>query len=153
MNNNDILRRIRFTYDFSDDSMNQIFSLGGLKVTRAVVCDLLKKDDDPDKMVCTDYQLAAFLNGLITKNRGEREGPKPEIEKKLTNNLIFKKLRIAFQLRDEDIIKTLMLAGFPISKHELSAFFRKPGHKHYKECQNQVLRYFLKGMQLKIRGK
>ena len=43
-------------------------------------------------------------------------------------------------------------ADFSLSKHELSAFFRKPEHKHYRKCKDQVLRYFLKGVQLKYRG-
>jgi hypothetical protein len=48
------------------------------------------------------------------------------------------------------MIRVLSLAGLQISKHELSAFFRKPGHKHYRECKNQMLHNFLKGLQLEL---
>jgi uncharacterized protein YehS (DUF1456 family) len=62
------------------------------------------------------------------------------------------KLKIALNLKAEDVLEILELAEFRISKHELSAFFRKPGHKHYRECKDQILRNFLQGMQLKYRG-
>jgi uncharacterized protein YehS (DUF1456 family) len=99
-----------------------------------------------------DVQLAIFLNGLINKKRGKREGEQPEPEKKLNNNIILRKLKIALDFKDEQILEVMELAGFPLSKHELSAFFRKPGHNNYRECQTQVLRNFLKGLQFKIRG-
>jgi len=59
------------------------------------------------------------------------------------------KLKIALNLKAEDVLEIMGLAGFCLSKHELSAFFRKPDHKHYRDCKDQVLRTFLKGMQLK----
>jgi uncharacterized protein YehS (DUF1456 family) len=152
MTNNDILRRIRYTFNFDDDKMIAIFGQAGLKVTRAEISDWLKKDDDPDYKNCGDLQLATFLNGLIIEKRGKKDGPQPEPEKKLNNNIIFRKLKIALNLQADDVIALVNQADFRISKHELSAFFRKPGHKHYRECKDQVLRYFMKGMQLKYRS-
>lgn len=151
MTNNDVLRRIRYTFNFDDSKMIDIFGLAGLEVTRAEISDWLKKDDDPDYKHCSDPQMAAFLNGLIIEKRGKKDGPQPEPEKTLNNNIIFRKLRIALNLQAEDVIALVNNADFRISKHELSAFFRKPGHRHYRECKDQVLRYFLKGMQLKYR--
>jgi uncharacterized protein YehS (DUF1456 family) len=55
-------------------------------------------------------------------------------------------------LQADDVLELVNRDDFRISKHELSAFFRKPGHKHYRECKDQVLRNFLKGIQLKYRG-
>ncbi len=147
MNNNDVLRRIRYTFDFDDSKMIAIFALGGLDVTRAEVSDWLKKDDDPDYRKCSDVQLARFLNGLIIDKRGRRDGPQPEPETSLTNNIIFRKLKIALNLQADEILTLIKQADFSMSKHELSAFFRRPGHKHYRECKDQVLRYFLKGAQ------
>jgi len=152
MTNNDVLRRIRYTFNFDDSKMIAIFALAGLEVTRAEISDWLKKDDDPDYKSCGDLQLATFLNGLIIEKRGKKDGPQPEPEKTLNNNIIFRKLKIALNLQADDVIAMINKADFRISKHELSAFFRKPGHKHYRECKDQVLRYFLKGMQLKYRG-
>ena len=151
MNNNDVLRRIRFTFNFGDSKMISIFGLAGHEVTREQISDWLKKDDDPAFKECSDTQLAIFLNGLINDKRGKKEGAQPKPEKRLTNNGIFTKLKIALNLKAEDVLEMMDLAVFPMSKPELSAFFRKPGHKHYRECKDQILRNFLKGMQLKYR--
>jgi len=136
--NNDILRRIRYTFDFDDSKMIAVFGLADHQVTREQISDWLKKDDDPAYQKCSDTQLAIFLNGLINDKRGKKEGPQPEPEQRLTNNIIFRKLRIALNLKAEDILEILNLAGCRISKHELSAFFRKPEHKHYRDCKDQI---------------
>jgi len=149
--NNDVLRRIRYTFDFSDDKMVAIFALADYTATRAEISAWLKKDEDAGAEVCKDKYLALFLNGLIIDRRGKRDGPQPEPEKRLSNNAIFMKLKIALNLKAEEVLAIIELAGFAMSKHELSAFFRKPGHKHYRTCHDQILRNFLKGVQLKYR--
>jgi uncharacterized protein YehS (DUF1456 family) len=150
--NNDILRRIRYIFDFSDSKMIAVFGLADYPVTREEISDWLKKDVDIAYQKCSDTQLAIFLNGLIIDKRGKKEGPQPEPEKRLTNNIIFRKLRIALNLKAEDIMEIMDMAGLRISKHELSAFFRRPEHKHYRECKDQILRNFLQGVQLKYRA-
>lgn len=151
MTNNDILRRIRYTFDYDDKKMMALFAQADLKVTREEISNWLKKDDDPDHQPCSDTQLAIFLNGLINDKRGKKDGPQPEPEKRLTNNIIFRKIRIALDLKDNDILEILALAPFALSKPELSALFRKAGHKHYRACKDQILRNFLKGLQHKYR--
>jgi uncharacterized protein YehS (DUF1456 family) len=151
MKNSDVLRRIRYIFDLSDSKIIKIFGLGGLNPTRTVICDWLKREDDPAFKECKDRELAIFLNGFIILKRGEKDGPKPEPEQHLTNNIIFRKLKIALDLKAEDVIDIFKLADFNISKSELSSFFRKPGHRNYTKCKAQVLRNFLKGMQLKYR--
>ena len=71
----------------------------------------------------------------------------------MTNNDILKKLRIALELKDTDIIEILKLAGFETTKSELSALFRNPDHRNYKECGDQILRNFLNGLIIRNRGK
>lgn len=151
MTNNDILRRIRYAFDFSDSKMIAIFSLADHKASREQISAWLKKEDDPSYLSCSDTLLATFLNGLINHKRGKKEGVQPTPEKRLTNNIIFMKLKIALNLKAEDILEIMELANLRLSKHELSAFFRKPGHKHFRECKDQVLRNFIKGVQLKYR--
>ena len=151
MTNNDILRRIRYTFDLNDSQMIAIFHRAEHEVTREEISDWLKKDDDPAFKDCSDTRMAIFLNGFINKRRGKREGAQPKPETRLNNNIIFTKLKIALNLKAEEIIEILALAGFHIGKHELSAFFRRPDHKHYRECKDQILRNFLKGVQLKFR--
>ena len=150
MTNNDILRRIRYIFDFSDSKMMDLFALADHPVTRRRISAWLKKDDDPFHLECEDTELAIFLNGLISDRRGRREGPPPE--RRLTNNIILRKLKIALNLKSEDILEIMSLAGTRLSRHELSAFFRKPDHRHYRICQDQVMRKFLKGARIKYRG-
>jgi uncharacterized protein YehS (DUF1456 family) len=150
--NNDIFRRIRFIFDFNDATMINIFGLSETKVTREEVSDWLKQDDKPDFKELSDLLLATFLNGLIIKNRGKKEGPQPVAETRINNNIIFRKLKIALDYKEENILEAMQLAGFPISKHELSALFRNADHKNYRACQTQILRNFLKGLQIKWRG-
>jgi len=151
LNNNDILRSIRYTFDLSDSQMIALFGQAGQQVTRGQISDWLKKEDDPACQHISDTELAMFLNGLIADRRGRQDGPQPEAEKRLTNNIVFRKLKIALDLKGEDIVEIIGLADLHLSQHELSAFFRKPGHKHYRPCKDQVLRRFLKGLQRKHR--
>ncbi|SDZ94868.1 Uncharacterized conserved protein YehS, DUF1456 family [Desulfuromusa kysingii] len=151
MTNNDVLRRIRFIFDFSDSKMMALFALTEHQVTREQISDWLKKDDDPAYQSCNDAQLAIFLDGLIIEKRGKNNGPQPEPEQRLNNNIIFRKLKIALNLHAEHILEIMALVDVQISKHELSAFFRRPGHKHYRVCNDQIFRNFLKGLQLRYR--
>lgn len=151
MNNNDILRRIRYTFDLSDSKMMEIFAMGGQEASRAEISDWLKKDDHEDQKSLYDKQLAVFLNGFITLKRGKKEGPPLKPEKSLNNNMILRKLKIALNLKDEDILEIFDLVGLIVSKHELSALFRNPNQSQYRMCKDQFLRNFLYGLQEKYR--
>ena len=138
MTNNDILRRIRYIFDFNDAKMITIFGLADSKVSREQISDWLKKDDDPAYKACSDTQLATFLNGLIIHKRGKKDGPQPKPEKKLNNNIIFRKLKIALNLKEEETLAILELANLKISKHELSAFFRREDQIGRASCRERV---------------
>ncbi len=116
-------------------------------MTRRQVSAWLKGDEDPEMQAMDDKTFAIFLNGLIIKRRGKREGAQPAPETELNNNIILMKLKIALDMQAEDVLHTLSEADFILSKHELSAFFRKAGHRHYRECKDQILRNFLNGLQ------
>jgi uncharacterized protein YehS (DUF1456 family) len=152
MTNNDCLRRIRYVLDFDDSAMINTFAHVEQQVTREQLCAFLKKDDDPDFQQCSDSLFANFLNGLIIEKRGKKAGEQALPEKRLNNNIIFRKLRIAFDLKAEDILTLLAQQDCQISKHELSAFFRKTGTRQYRECKDQILRNFLSALQSKHRG-
>jgi uncharacterized protein YehS (DUF1456 family) len=151
MTNNDILRQIRYIFDFNDPKMIDLFSLGGQLVTRSEICNWLKKEDDPDYADLNDIQLAIFLNGFISEKRGKKDGEQSLPENRLNNNIIFRKLKIALSLNDKDILEILELADIRISKHELSAFFRNPDQRQYRYCNDQILRNFLQGLQKKFK--
>ena len=155
MTNNDVLRSVRYALDLSDPAMVEIFKLAEHDIERSDVLDLLKKEDEEGFVECSDELATLFLDGLITYKRGKSdfkpdENKKPE--KYLTNNTKLKKLRVAFELKEEDLHDILKLAGFEVSKPELSALFRKKGHKNYRECGDQFLRNFLKGLTIRFRG-
>jgi len=148
----DIFRRIRYILDLDDARMIAVFAEAERDVTRAQISAWLKKDDDPDCEEYTDAIFATFLNGLINQKRGKKDGPQPDPEENLNNNVVLRKLKIAFDLQADEMLSILSLADLYISKHELSALFRRPGHKHYRDCKDQFLRNFLKGLQIKYRG-
>ncbi|MEM8594812.1 MAG: DUF1456 family protein [Pseudomonadota bacterium] len=152
MNNNDIFRRLRYILDYSDSEMIAVFKAVELDVTRAELSSWLKQEDADDSVFIEDSTLAQFLNGLITIKRGKREGVSlPPIETTLNNNDIFRKLKIAFHHQADEILSLMASVDFIMSKHELSAFFRKPTHKHYRVCQEQILRKYLNALQLEYR--
>ena len=159
MTNNDILRRLRFAFDFSDKAAVEMFKLDpscAVDMTIAQFKSRLLKDDDADYCDCTDLELCAFLDGLIVARRGLREPAKGPVSAsattlRLSKNDVLKKLRIAMNFREEQMLSTLKEGGSELSKAELSALFRKPKHKHFRACGNQVLRAFIKGLTLQHR--
>jgi uncharacterized protein YehS (DUF1456 family) len=152
MKTNDILRRLRYAFNFSDADMIAVFGLSGHVVTRSEVSDWLKKESDPAFREMTDAECSVFLDGLIVRLRGPFDGEPRKPETKLNNNLILRKLKIALSYRDDDIQDILAMMGMSVSKHEISAFFRSPGQSQYRECKDQFLRKFLSGVQYKLRG-
>lgn len=150
MTNNDVFRRLKYAFNYNPEKIILLFNHVGIKVAREDVSKWLEKDtEEKENLSLSDEQFASFLNGMIIDNRGKKDGQIPVAEKELDNNIVFRKLRIALNLKDTDILDLLKLAGLNFGKSELSAFFRKPGHQHYKKCQDQVLRNFLNGLFLK----
>lgn len=155
MTNNDILRRLRYALNLKDITMIDIFKLSEHNIEKPELTHLLKKEQEEGYEDCSDTVLELFLDGLIIYKRGKGQiepGSVTKQELPLTNNSILKKLRISLKFREDDMLDTLKLAGMNISKSELSALFRKEGQRHYKECGDQLLRNFLKGLTLRNRG-
>jgi uncharacterized protein YehS (DUF1456 family) len=152
---NDVLRSIRYMLDLSDGKVVDIARLvdPAFPLDKATVQAFLRREDDPEYVACSDAVLAHVLDGLVIHRRG-RNGDQPPrpVEKRITNNLVLKKLRVAFELKDVDLHAVFAAAGFPLSKPEMSALFRQPGHHNYRPCGDQLLRNFLKGLTLRIRG-
>jgi uncharacterized protein YehS (DUF1456 family) len=155
MINNDVLRSIRYMLDLSDQKVAEIARLAdpGFGLAREDVHAFLLRDEEPGYLACDDAVLAHFLDGLIVHRRGRDESlpPRP-VEQRISNNVVLKKLRVAFELKDADLHEIFVAAGFPVSKPELSALFRLPTHKNFRRCGDQMLRNFLKGLTLRVRG-
>ncbi len=144
MTNNDILRRLRYAFDFNNVQVAKIMAHIKEGVEPAQVGRWIQQDDsDP----LTDAGLCQFLDGLIIEKRGARpDGSIPEPQESITRNEILKKLRIALSLRDEGMMAVFKEADFVVTKAELGSFFRKEGQRNYAECPEQVLRKFIHGL-------
>lgn len=150
MSNNDILRQLRYILNFNDEEMIAVFKAADYDTERLKISDWLKKDEEK-QLPLLNSELNIFLDGLINQNRGKKEAYQLKINKELTNNQVLRKLKIAFHLKDYDILEIMNTVDTQLSKHELSAFFRNPKQNQYREMGNQYLRNFLHGLQKKIR--
>jgi len=147
--NNDILRRFRYALDISNPKMLEIFRNSGHEIDQETLLSLLKKEEEEGCLACSNGLLEGFLDGLIILKRGRQEGAPREAAtpgRERTNNIILRKLRIALEMKDDDMIEVMKLAGVTVTKSELGALFRSRGHKNYKECGDQFLRSFLTGL-------
>lgn len=149
-NNNDVLRSVRYALDLPDAAIANMVQLAGGELAVSDIAGLLKKDDEADYVYCEDELLMRFLDGLIITKRGPSD--KSAVPAQLSNNLILKKLRIAFELKEDDMHDIIALGGFELSKPELSALFRSTDNKNYRHCGDQILRYFLRGLSIRLRG-
>jgi uncharacterized protein YehS (DUF1456 family) len=165
MNNNDLLIRLKDALSITNEEITDIFKLGEIEMTCKDVELMLSESknsndiDDEEKeyyLECNNIALEAFLNGFIIFKRGKQEPvegkpSKPVLtikDKRSVNNVMLKKLKIAFSLTADDMIDIFEEAGFTVTKGELTPLFRKEGHKHYKKCSDVFIMKFLMGMEI-----
>jgi uncharacterized protein YehS (DUF1456 family) len=151
MANNELLRSIRDALKLDTATMILIFRDAGREVGESAVTAFLKTEDEDGHIPCANPVMGFFLDGLIIHRRGKQEGSPVPAEKplmELSRNAVLKKLRIALDLKEEDLLEIFKQAGIDMSKHDLTALFRKPGHKHFKECTDRLLYGFIKGVAL-----
>jgi uncharacterized protein YehS (DUF1456 family) len=153
MNNNDVLIRLRYALNITDLKVVELFKLADYDIAPEELAAVFKREDEAGYEPCPDRLADLFLQGLIASRRGKREGEAPPPRRgPLSNNEILKRVRIALELKDEDIIAILALAGVVASRAEINALFRKPGHENYRVCGDQFLRNFLAGLTKKYGG-
>ncbi len=153
MMTNDVLRSIRYMLNINDQKIIEIAKLADFDLSLTEVQTYLLKDDEPGYQPCDDQFMAHFLDGLIYFKRG-RDPTKPPVplDIPVTNNTVLKKLRVAFELKEENMHQLIETGGYRVGRSELSAFLRQKDHPNYRACGDQVLRYFLKGLTLRFRG-
>lgn len=150
MVNNDVMRSIRFVLNVGSQQILEMIALSGLKLNLTQVSDFMVEETAPSYLPCDDLVMAHFLDGLIYAKRGKDESRPPmPFEFPISNNLVLKKLKVAFQLKEEDMHDILKRADYPIGRAEMTAFLRKRNQDNYRECGDQVLRYFLKGLAMR----
>ena len=151
MLNNDVLRSLRYTLDLNDSALLEMLQGVEPDLDIATLRSYLASEEDESFVRMDDELMVDFLDSLIVSERGPSPQPAPATQLPLTNNTVLKKLRVAFTLHEVDLIEILQSVDFDVSKPELSALFRKPGHSNYRECGDQLLRQFLKGLTLRLR--
>ncbi|HLR26266.1 MAG TPA: DUF1456 family protein [Fodinibius sp.] len=156
MRNDDIIQSIRYMLDIDDVKIAQILKLRGYRPKRGEVAAIFDSQQQPEGEKgpdCSHNLMAHFLDGLIYYKRGKSdEHPERPIKTPVTNNMVLKKMRVAFKLQEDDMHDIIEAAGFSMSKHEMSALFRSTKSSNYRECGDQVLRYFLKGLTMRMKN-
>lgn len=151
MRTNDIFRKITQSLTLDTVKIQQLFALSAIDLSDKEIANLLKTDYQPGFEPMPDYVLLIFLNNLIEQQRGKKaEGEAEVIEKhaKVSNNDVLKKLRIAFNLHEQQVRDALKLATIELTKSDLAALFRKPGHVHFKACEDDLVLDFIEGLGL-----
>jgi uncharacterized protein YehS (DUF1456 family) len=149
MTNNDTLRRLRYALNRNDLAIAEITSKSGRETTEAEVVNWLKLEDEPGFVELPDKDLCSFLDGLIVEKRGPHpSGNVPEPLEFLSNNEILKKLRIAYNLKSDDMLAVFKKAEFVVSNAELGSFSRRADHPKFAKCPEQALRKFIKGLSI-----
>ncbi len=154
MINNDILRAVRYMLDLSDPRVVEIIQLAraDFPIDKAEVQALTRKEGELGFKECGDSTLAHFLDGLIVHLRGHDDSRPPRpVEKHMNNNVVLKKLRVAFELKDVDMHAIFESVDIQLGKPELNALFRDRTHKNFRACGDQLLRNFLRGLTLRLR--
>jgi len=154
MINNDILIRLRYALNITDLKLVELFALAGRPLSAEEFRPLFLREDEEGFRECDGQTLGAFLEGLVASRRGKKEGApaaKPSWSTNPSNNDVLKAVRIALELRDEDILAILRMADVTASKAEVNALFRKKGQENFRPCGDQFLRNFLAGLTKKFR--
>lgn len=151
MRTNDIFRKLNQCLQLDAVQIQQLFALADMELSEKDIANLLKTDYQPGFSAMPDYILLTFLNKLIEQRRGKKADAEPElVEKhsKVSNNDVLKKLRIAFNLHEQQVRDALKLATIELTKSDLAALFRKPGHVHFKACDDDLVLDFIEGLGL-----
>jgi uncharacterized protein YehS (DUF1456 family) len=147
MTHNHIIKQIRDALELNEATLLEIFQLSDPEVTPEDVADILKDEKEPGFVLCSDAGMELFLDGLITYKRGPSDTKrKAQAEAAMTNNTILKKLRIALDLKDDEMLALFDAVGITLSKSELTPFFRQEGKPNYKRCSDKMLKGFLKAL-------
>lgn len=149
MENNYIFYKLRKTFKWDEEKIGDLYKSVEYPVSPLDIFAWMKQEQYEGFKEMPDQPLAALLNAFIIELRGKKDDEIPAHEEKLNNNQIFRKLRIALSLKDDDIIEIMKLADMRIGKAELGSFFRDPRHNNYRPCKDQFLRNFIRGLHIK----
>ncbi len=149
MTKNDILKTIQRIENADNSTMTEIFRLAEAEIPPHRLEGYLADPGDKHYLDCGAQALGSFLDGLIIYKRGPSDKKTADdTPVALTNNLILKKLRIAYDLKEADLFAIFDAVDIDITKGELSSLFRKEDHKKFRLCPDSILQLFLEGLEL-----
>ncbi|HIO96286.1 MAG TPA: DUF1456 family protein [Campylobacterales bacterium] len=144
---NDILFKIKTAISLENEQIIKAYALVNHQMDEERLVNILKRHQDKDFKEATYEELGLFLDGLVLLKRGTPLKPKNEDEVvELTNNLILKKLRVALELKEAELVILFALVDVILTKRQIGALFRKEGHKNFKVCSDELLENFLEGL-------
>ena len=148
MKSNNILKKLCTIQGLNVDQAYEVFKLSGYDLTKDRVEGYLSDADSKEFLDCGYEALGSFLDGLIIHKRGASNAKKSDTPIALNNNLILKKLRIAYELKEVDLYEVFNSVEIDITKGELNSLFRKEDHKNYRACPDSILSLFLDGLEI-----
>lgn len=149
MRTNDIFRKLTQSLQCDAAAIQSLFAPADIDLNDKEILNLLKTDYQPGFEPMPDYVLLIFLDNLIDAKRGKKSDVEVDTvnkHHKLANNDVLKKLRIAFNLHEQDVRDVFKAATIELTKSDLSALFRKPGNTHFKVCDDELLLDFIEGL-------
>ena len=144
---NDILFKIQKALSLKNKELIEAYALVNYEMTEKRLESILKRHQDKGYEEATYEELGLFLDGLVTLKRGENSASSDDdTVVELTNNLILKKLRVAMELKEAELIIVFALAEVNITKRQIGSLFRKEGSKNFKSCSDELLLAFIDGL-------
>lgn len=146
-----VLKRVSAISNLTNRQIANVLKKSNKKLTSATVDLWLLEEEDTNHVPLSSVDLSFFLNGLIIHFRGAREdGFVPEADKDLDNNMIFKKLKIAYDIQTDEIAPMFRAINRRITKNEVASFLRGANHAQYREMKDQYLRNFMSAIKKKM---
>jgi len=144
---NDILFKIQRALSLDNKSIIEAYALAEYTMTEERLVNILKRHQDKGYEEATYEELGVFLDGLVLLKRGPSDKVADENEAvALTNNLILKKIRVAMELKEPELVILFALAEVELTKRQIGSLFRKEGTKNFKACSDELLMAFLEGL-------
>ncbi len=144
---NDILFKLKTALSLDNKAFIEAYALADHEMTEERIDNILKRRQDEGYEDATYEELGIFLDGLVLLKRGPSDKEvNPDDAVELTNNLILKKVRVAMELKEAELVILFALGEVTITKRQIGSLFRKEGGKNFKECSDELLMAFLEGL-------
>lgn len=147
MQTNDILFKLKTALSLENEQIIEAYKLANFEMTEARLVSIMKRRQDKGFEQATFEELGVFLDGLVLLKRGPSDKVANEDDVvELTNNLILKKVRVAMELKEPELVILFALAEVELTKRQIGSLFRKEGTKNFKACSDELLNTFLVGL-------